>query len=54
MTRPEARTVSLTIVELCRQDVRMNYYARENDASAALEAQQSSLPIAVRRADAAS
>jgi Transport and Golgi organisation 2 len=53
MTRPEARTVSLTIVELGPRDVRMLYYAREDDASDGLEAEQSSLPIAKGSADAA-
>ena len=53
MTRPEARTVSLTTVELGPQDVRMNYYARETDASNALHAEELSLPISKPRADAA-
>jgi len=52
MTRPEARTVSLTVVELDAQDVRMSYFARDDESSAALEAEQSSLPIAPRGADA--
>ncbi|MEX0679514.1 MAG: hypothetical protein WD063_20745 [Pirellulales bacterium] len=54
MTRPEARTVSLTVVELLRQDVRMSYYARENDGSDARDSRSASVPIARGQADVTS
>ena len=48
MTRPEARTVSLTVVEMGPQEVRMRYYARTSDDSPANEAKELSLPIELR------
>lgn len=54
MTRPEARTVSLTVVELLPHDVRMSYYARGDDGSDARDSREASLPIARGQADVTS
>jgi Transport and Golgi organisation 2 len=54
MTRPEARTVSLTVVEMGPQDVRMRYYARPNDDSSADQAEALSAPIATGRGNVTS
>jgi hypothetical protein len=53
MTRPEARTVSLTVVELSPALARMRYYARDDDDSAADDPVEITLPL-VARAGAAS
>jgi hypothetical protein len=53
MTRPEARTVSLTVVELGPALARMSYYARQHDRSTADQAVETTLPIAAPRADVA-
>jgi hypothetical protein len=50
MTRPEARTVSLTVVEMHPGRARMAYYARRDDASAAHEAHE--LHLAISSAEA--
>jgi hypothetical protein len=54
MPRPEARTVSLTVVEMGPRDVRMRYYARPDDGSLADEAEELSLPVAIDEADVTS
>lgn len=54
MTRPEARTVSLTVVELGPRAARMSYYARDDDRSSAEVPVQTTLAIVGPRADVAS
>jgi hypothetical protein len=46
MTRPEARTVSLTVVELNAERARMRYYARDHDDSPADQFVERTLPVA--------
>lgn len=46
MTRNEARTVSLTVIQLCPHEVQFDYYPRESDESPALDAARFRLPIA--------
>jgi hypothetical protein len=53
MTRPEARTVSLTAVEMHPGATRMAYYARRDDQSDAREAHELVLPISSPAAHAA-
>jgi hypothetical protein len=45
MTRPEARTVSLTVIEMDSREVRFRYYAREGDDSPADVAVEAKLSV---------
>jgi hypothetical protein len=53
MTRPEARTVSLTVVELGGERVRMRYFPRDDDQAAADVPAEMSLHLVAPRAGAA-
>jgi hypothetical protein len=46
MTRAEARTVSLTVIELTASEVRLRYYSRDTDDSPADRAIEAVLPVA--------
>jgi hypothetical protein len=53
MTRPEARTVSLTVVEMSPAATRMAYFPRHDDASDARQAHELQLPIRSAQPDPA-